>query len=106
MRKSMAKPKYPWPLSLVMSTYVFEDGSELWPSGRELFSYLSPDGRRMNVIVANPLTPEGREFVVITSTIRKFSGGAEASSEEKERVIQAFRDYFRERKARYRFAES
>jgi hypothetical protein len=101
----MAKPKYPWPISIVMSPYVFDDGSEVWPSGREQFSYLSPEKRRMNIVVANPATDKGREFVVISQSIRRFTDGADASPQERQRVRQVLEEYFQSRKWRVRFVE-
>ena len=101
----MARPKYHWPLSLIMSPYVLDDGSEVWPSGREQFSYLSPDRRRMNIVVANPETDNGREFLVIAKSINRFTDGTEASPQERERVRHVLEEYFRSTKSRFRFVD-
>ena len=99
----MSKPKYPWPLSLVFTPHVFADGSELWPSGGEEFSYLAPDKRRIRVVVANPPIPSGREYVVFTKSIKNFVGGQPVPPEVKSRVLSVFEEYFLTKKQKYRF---
>ena len=99
----MSKSKYPWPISLIMSPHVFADGAELWPSGREEFSYLTPDKRRVKIVVANPKTPSGREYVVFTNTINKFTGGEPLSPELKARVVASLEEYFLTTRKSFRF---
>jgi hypothetical protein len=98
----MSKPKYPWPLSLIMTPHVFTDGAELWPSGREEFSYLSPDKRRIKFVVANPLVERERQYVVFTNSIRTFTDGAVVDPETKGRVVQAAEEYFRTKGQNYK----
>jgi hypothetical protein len=86
-----------------MTPHVFTDGAELWPSGREEFSYLSSDKRRIRFVVANPLVEGKRQYVVFTKSIDEFTDGTTVDPETKQRVVTAIEEYFRTKKQSYTF---
>ncbi len=87
---------------MIFTPHVFTDGAELWPSGREQFSYLNPEKRRIDFVVANPVVDGQRQYIVFTKSIRVFTDGTQVDSKTKDRVVNMVEEYFRTTKKRYK----
>lgn len=83
--------------SLFTSKKRFADGSVIWPSGRERFSYKNRIGQRVDFEVLYSKIGRDAENIIVTSSIDSFADGQPISAELKAKIIAKCKNYFTEK---------
>jgi hypothetical protein len=75
----------------------YSDGSRLWPSGREIFSYVDQNGIRIEFSVFHTTSKSDRINVVVAASFA-YIDGSKVLPEKQSEIISKLQIYFSEKK--------
>lgn len=84
-------------LSAIWTKQSLDDGSVLWPSGREQFSYRDKLGRRVDFDVFFSGTGRDAEHLIVASSIRTFDNGEIVPASVKQKIIDETKRFYTKR---------